>query len=203
MSENSARDFGPEVVLDNPAYIHPSVALYGKISVARDVTIWPNTVVRAENFDVSIGEGTNIQDFVMIHVGGSTGTHIGAHCSITHHCTIHGATIGDNCLIGINATIMDGAVVGDNCIVAGGSFLKEGTVIPDNSIVMGMPGKVTKTRNNWIANRMNAYLYVHNGHAFARGYHRIWNDAEFLAGAAEEMKRLQAEFEASDMSNQE
>ena len=78
----------------------------------------------------------------MIHVGSSTGTVIGAHCTITHHCTIHGCTIGDNCLIGINATIMDGAVIGENCIVAGGSFIKERTVIPDNSIVMGIPGKV-------------------------------------------------------------
>ena len=201
MSDLSARNFGPDVVLDNPAYIHPSVSLYGKISVARDASLWPNTVIRAENFEVTIGEGTNIQDFVMIHVGSSTGTHIGAHCSITHHCTIHGATIGDNCLIGINVTIMDGAVVGNNCIVAGGSFLKEGTVIPDNSIVMGMPGKVTKTRNNCVANRFNAYLYVQNAHAFARGYHRIWSDEAFLAGAANEMKRLQAEFDASGMSN--
>lgn len=201
VSEYSKSDFGPDVTLDNPAFIHPSVLIYGKASVAKDASIWPHTVIRAENFDVSIGQGTNIQDFVMIHVGGGTGTKIGAHCSVTHHCTIHGATIGDNCLIGINATIMDGAVVGDNCIVAGGAFLKEGTVIPDNSIVMGTPGKVTKTRNNWIANRMNAYLYVANAEAFARGEHRVWNSQEFLAQAGVEMKRLQAEFEASGMSD--
>jgi len=202
VSEFSKSDFGPDVTLDNPAFIHPSVLIYGKVSVAKDASIWPNTVIRAENFDVSIGQGTNIQDFVMIHVGGSTGTHIGAHCSITHHCTIHGATIGDNCLIGINATIMDGAVVGNNCIVAGGAFLKEGTVIPDNSIVMGTPGKVTKTRNNWLANRMNAYLYVANAQAFARGEHRVWNSDAFLAQAGAEMKRLQAEFEASGMADE-
>jgi len=195
VSEFSKTDFGPDVTLDNPAFIHPSVLLYGKISVARDASIWPNTVVRAENFDVSIGQGTNIQDFVMIHVGGGTGTHIGANCSITHHCTIHGATIGDNCLIGINATIMDGAVVGDNCIVAGGAFLKEGTIIPDNSIVMGMPGKVTKTRNNQVANRLNAFLYVINAKCYARGEHRSWNDPDFMAQAAAEVKRLQAEFD--------
>ena len=201
MSEFSKSDFGPEVTLDQPAFIHPSVLLYGKVSVARNASIWPNSVVRAENFEVTIGESTNIQDFVMIHVGGGTGSHIGAHCSITHHCTIHGATIGDNCLIGINATIMDGAVVGDNCIVAGGAFLKEGTVIPDNSIVMGMPGKVTKSRNNWVANRLNAFLYLNNARAFAEGEHRVWNGEEFMSRAAEEMKRLQAEFAASGMSD--
>lgn len=187
-------DFGPDVSLDNPAFVHDSVLLYGKVSVGRDASIWPHAVARAENYEITIGEGTNIQDFVMIHVGGSTGAHIGAHCSITHHVNIHGATIGDNCLIGINSTIMDGAVVGDNCIVAGGAFIKEGQVVPDNSIVMGMPGKVTKTRNNWLANRFNAFLYVQNAKGFARGYHRTWDDADFQTIAADEMSRLRAKF---------
>ncbi len=187
-------EFGPDVTLDNPAFIHDTALLYGKVSVARDASIWPYVVARAENYEITIGEGTNIQDFVAIHVGGSTGTHIGAYCSITHHCIIHGATIGDNCLIGINATVMDGAVIGDNCIIAGGAFIRERQVIPDNSIVMGMPGKVTKTRNNWVANRLNAYLYISNAHAYAKGYHRVWDDAAFRTELNEEMKRLQAEF---------
>ena len=188
--------FGPDVTLNDPAFIHPTALLYGKVHVDKDASIWPNTVVRAENFDVVIGEGTNIQDFVMIHVGGGTGTHIGSHCSITHHCTIHGATIGDNCLIGINATIMDGAVVGNNCIVAGGSFLKEGTVIPDNSIVMGMPGKVTKERNNFVANKMNAILYIHNARGFANGKHRTWDDPEILKLVNAQRAEVEAEFAA-------
>jgi len=188
--------FGPDVTLNDPAFIHETALLYGKVRVERDASVWPNTVVRAENYEVVIGEGTNIQDFVMIHVGGGGGTHIGSHCSITHHCTIHGATIGDNCLIGINATIMDGAVVGNNCIVAGGSFLKEGTVIPDNSIVMGMPGKVTKTRNNYIANKMNAILYIHNARGFAQGKHRTWDDPEILKLIQAEKEQVMAEFEA-------
>ena len=193
--------YGPDVILNDPAFIHPTTLLYGKVRVEKDASFWPNTVVRAENYEVVVGEGTNIQDFVMIHVGGGTGTYIGAHCSITHHCTIHGATIGDNCLIGINATIMDGAVVGNNCIVAGGSFLKEGTIIPDNSIVMGMPGKVTKTRNNYIANKMNALLYVHNARGFRDGHHRTWDSPEFLELAAAEREKVAAEFAAMENSD--
>ena len=134
-------DFGPLVTLNDPAFIHPSVQIYGRVAVDAGASLWPNTVVRAENYEVRIGASTNIQDFTMIHVGSSTGTFIGAHCSITHHCTIHGCTIGDNSLIGINATIMDGAIIGDNCIVAGGAFVKGGTVVPDNSIVMASPAK--------------------------------------------------------------
>lgn len=182
---------GPDIRLNDPAYIHPTAQLYGKLTVGKGTSFWPYTVVRAEMSEVVIGAFTNIQDFVMIHVGDRTGTYIGSHCSITHHCTIHGCTIGDNCLIGINTTIMDGCVIGDNCIIAGHSFLKEGTVIPDNSIVMGTPGKVVRTQNNYARCRMNAYMYFHNALAYAKDRHREWSDPDFLDGIQAEMEKLQ------------
>ena len=185
--------FGPLVALDRPAFVHDSALLYGKVAIGPDVSIWPHVVMRAEMSEIAIGEGTNIQDFVMVHVGGQTGTRIGRFCSITHHCTIHGATIGDHCLIGINATLMDGVVVGENSIVAGGAFLKEGTVIPPNSIVMGMPAKVMRTRNNGAANKLNAWMYIQNGLAYARGDHRIWQGEAFAAQAGAMLKRFQGE----------
>jgi carbonic anhydrase/acetyltransferase-like protein (isoleucine patch superfamily) len=186
-------NLGPDVILRNPAYIHDTAYLYGKITVEENASIWINVAARAEHKEIVIGRYTNIQDFVMLHVGESTGTYIGSHCSITHHCTIHGCTIGDNCLVGINATIMDGCVIGDNCIIAGHTYLKEGTVIPPNSIVMGVPGKVTRTQNNFVFNRFNAFLYYKNAIAFAAGNHRAWSGDEFPAEAAAEMARLKAE----------
>ena len=188
--------FGSDVVLDNPAYIDPTARLYGKVRVGAGATIWCNVVARAEMNEIVIGPRTNIQDFVMLHVGDQTPTIIGANCSITHHCTIHGCSIGDNCLIGINATIMDGCVIGRNSIVAGGAFLKENTVIPDNSIVMGMPGKVVRTANMQVKNKLNAFLYWQNGLAYAKGQHRAWSDPAVLAAVAEEVRRLNAEFAA-------
>jgi carbonic anhydrase/acetyltransferase-like protein (isoleucine patch superfamily) len=183
---------GPDVVLRNPAYVHESAHLYGKVTVGEHASIWINVVARAEHEEIVIGPYTNIQDFVMLHVGAASGTHIGSHCSITHHCTIHGCTIGDNCLVGINATIMDGCVIGDNCIIAGHSFLKEGSIIPPHSIVMGAPGKVTRTRNNFVSNRLNAYLYYRNALAYADGRYREWQQPGFAADAAAELQRLQA-----------
>jgi carbonic anhydrase/acetyltransferase-like protein (isoleucine patch superfamily) len=191
---------GPDVSLQDPAFIHPSALIYGKVKIGRGVSVWPQVVMRAEFYDIEIGEYTNIQDFVMIHVGSATPTRIGAYCSITHHCIIHGCTIGDNCLIGINATIMDGCVIGDNCTIAGGSFLKEGTVIPDNSIVMGTPGKVTRSDNGYIKNRFNAFLYHRNALAYADGRHREWDSPAFQQSAKEEMERLVAEFSAQSDS---
>ena len=96
------------VTLDNPAYIHESAWLYGKVYIGNGASVWPNVVTRAETFEIRIGARTNIQDFVMIHVGAAAPTIVGDDCSITHHATLHGCTIGDRCLIGINATIMDG-----------------------------------------------------------------------------------------------
>lgn len=109
----------------------------------------------------------------MIHVGYHTPTIIGEMCSITHHATIHGATLGDNVLVGINATVMDGAVIGDNAIIAGHSIVREGMVVPENSIVAGVPGKVVATRDNRAANIENAEFYVQNGRNYARGIHRL------------------------------
>jgi len=183
---------GPDVVLREPAYIHDSAHLYGKITVGQNASIWVNVVARAEHREIVIGPYTNIQDFVMLHIGASTPTLIGSHCSITHHCTIHGCTIGDNCLIGINATIMDGCVIGDNSIVAGHTFLKEGTVIPPDSIVMGMPGKVVRTQNNFVRNRLNAYMYFRNALAYANGQYREWDRPGFSSEVEEEIRRLEA-----------
>lgn len=186
--------FGQNVTVNDAAFIHPTALIYGKATINKGASLWPYSVIRAETRDVTIGEFTNIQDFAMIHIGDTTGTHIGSHCSITHHCTIHGCTIGDNCLIGINSTIMDGCVIGDNCIIAGHTFLKEGTIIPDNSIVMGTPGKVVRTQNNYIKCRMNAFMYFRNALAYASGAHREWADEECLQAMNVELETLREEY---------
>lgn len=192
MDMGSTRAFGPEVVVDAQAFIHPSAQIYGKVSVAEGASIWPNVVVRAESQEVVIGRRTNIQDFVMVHVGNGTGTIIGEDCSITHHVTLHGCLIGDRVLVGIGATIMDGCVIGENSIIAGQAFLKEGTVIPPNSIVMGAPGKAVTSRNNAAANAFNAWMYRENAAAYVRGEHRLWAKASFAEDARLERGRLAA-----------
>jgi len=190
MAENN-----DETTLARAAFIDPSAKVYGRVSMDEGSSLWPYAVIRAEAHEVRIGKMSNIQDFVMIHIGWQTPTIIGDYCSITHHCTLHGCTIGDNVLVGINSTIMDGCVIGDNCIIAGHTFLKEGTVIPDNSIVMGAPGEVTKTRNNFVANRMNALFYHRNALAYQKGDHRAWNmDADMATFAKENQAQVEAEY---------
>jgi len=185
-----SQDFGPDVHVDPNAWIHPSAQIYGAVEIAADASVWPNVVMRAESQVIRIGARTNVQDFVMVHVGGGTGTIVGEDCSITHHVTLHGCTIGDRVLVGIGATIMDGCIIGENSIIAGGAFLKEGTVIPPNSIVMGAPGKAVREHNNAAANALNAWMYAGNARAYARGEHRYWASAEFAEAVGVERARL-------------
>lgn len=192
MEMGSARAFGPDVTVDPGSFVHPSAQIYGKVTVAAEASIWPNVVVRAESQEVVVGARTNVQDFVMIHVGNGTGTIIGADCSITHHVTLHGCRIGDRVLVGIGATIMDGCEIGENSIIAGQAFLKEGTIIPPNSIVMGAPGKAVRERNSGGPNAFNAWMYRENAAAYVCGEHRLWSSAAFGAAAKVERARLAA-----------
>jgi carbonic anhydrase/acetyltransferase-like protein (isoleucine patch superfamily) len=176
------------------AYVDPTARLYGDVRIGEGASIWPYAVVRAEACHVSIGDHVNLQDHVMVHVGYGTSTVIGAHTSVTHRVVLHGCTIGENCLIGIGATVMDGAVIGDNCIIGQHAYVKDGTIVPANSIVMGTPGKVVALRNNFVANRLNAWLYHRNGLAYAVGNHRAWDGPAYAAAAKAEEARLRTLF---------
>lgn len=164
---------GDGVVLNDPAFIHPTAFLYGRVTIGRGASVWPYAVFRAEMFEIVVGEQTNVQDFVMIHVGNRTPTIIGRECSITHHATLHGCTIGDYCLVGIGATVMDGAKIGANSIVAGHSIVTEGSEFPENSIIGGSPARLIKTRNSQQSNRHNALFYHLNALNYARSIDRL------------------------------
>jgi carbonic anhydrase/acetyltransferase-like protein (isoleucine patch superfamily) len=177
----SVRAFGDLVGIHESAWIAPSAQIYGKVSIGADSSVWHNAVLRAECEEIRIGRMTNIQDFVMIHVGFDESTLIGDFCSITHHATIHGCTIGDACLIGINAVIMNRAVIGDGSIVAGGAVVKEGDVFPPKSIIAGVPAKWVAERDSARPNRWNAWQYHRNAEAYRRGEHRAWSGADYEA----------------------
>ena len=183
----------PAPDLSRAAFVDPTALLFGAVTVGDGASIWPYAVVRAESDAIEIGAHVNLQDHVMVHVGYGSGTTIGAYSSITHRVVLHGCTIGENCLIGIGATIMDRAVIGANSIVAGHTFVREDAIIPANSIVMGTPGKVVATRNNFVANRLNAWLYHRNALAYARGDHRAWSGSEYAAAVAAEKALIEAE----------
>ena len=174
------------------AWIDPGASVYGEVAIGEGASLWPGAVIRAEALSVTVGRFVNLQDHVMVHVGYEHPTTIGDYASITHRVVLHGCTIGENCLIGIGATVMDGAVIGANSIVAGHAFVREGQIIPPNSIVMGTPAKVVRTADNFVANRLNAWFYHRNAQAYAKGDHRVWHGAAFEAARDAERARLEA-----------
>jgi len=181
-----------DIRIHESAWIAPSAQIYGRVTVGPESSLWPNCVVRAEDHEVRIGRCTNLQDFVMVHIGYAHPTIIGDHVSVTHHATVHGCTVEDDCLIGINAVVMDGAVIGRGSIVAPGAVVTEGTVIPPNSIVAGLPAKVIRARDSTQANRENALLYHANAQAYLRGDHRVWagmDNAAYLGPLLRELRR--------------
>ena len=171
--ENVIKAIGQHVVLDQPGFIHEAARLQGKVYVGPEVSIWTYAVTRSEQFSIHIGARSNIQDFVMIHVGAASPTIVGDDCSITHHATLHGCTIGNRCLIGINATIMDGVKIGNNCIVAGHTIVTEGSEFPDNTVIAGVPGKAVATRDSGEANLLNAKFYSAMAETYAAGDDRL------------------------------
>ena len=182
------------ITIADTAFVHPSAQLYGRVTVAEGASVWCNAVVRCETSHVSIGAGANIQDFVMIHTDRGKPVEVGAYCSITHHATLHGCSIGDHVLVGVNATIFNGAVVGAGSIIGQHAYVKDGTIIPPNSIVVGSPAKVIRTADNRLANRVNAEFYIRNGAAYKRGEHRAWDGAEFETWFGDMIKRLTNEY---------
>ena len=164
---------GPHVTLNDPAFVHDTAQLFGKVTLHEGASVWPYVVTRAEMHEIVIGARTNIQDHVMIHVAYGGPTIVGEDCSITHRVVLHGCEIGDRVLIGIGATIMDGAKIGSNSIVAGHSIVTEGSVFPENSIIAGSPAKLIKTRDNSAANLMNARFYHMNALNYAQGIDRL------------------------------
>ena len=179
--------------IDPSVYRHSTAQIYGKVSIGAESSIWPNVVIRAEAHQVRIGRYTNIQDFVMIHIGYEHSTEIGDFCSITHHATVHGCKIEDDCLIGINAVVMDGAIVGKGSIVAGGAMIREDSHFAPGSIIAGVPAKQIAERDSAGANRMNAWQYHWNAQAFKRGDHRSWDSAEYREWIQELARRVETD----------
>ena len=130
-------------------WLADTAVLLGDVSVGRDCSIWFNAVLRGDVNTITIGDRTNIQDGVVIHTlyDGSkhpSQTHIGSDVSIGHNAVIHGAVIGDDCLIGMGATILDNAVVPPGCIIAANALVLSNARLEPDSVYAGVPAKKVK-----------------------------------------------------------
>ena len=153
----------PELRGDNH-YIAPSASVVGSVILENNVSIWFNAVLRGDNEPVHIGANSNVQDGAILHTDPGAPLIIGSHVTIGHGAMLHGCTIEDGSLVGINCVILNHAVIGKNCLIGANTLVTEGRIIPDNSLVVGSPGKVLRTlsEEEIAAMHANSSHYVEN-----------------------------------------
>lgn len=130
--------------LDPSAFVASGARIVGEVTLGEEASIWYNAVLRADSAPITVGDGSNLQDNVTVHVDAGHPVVIGADVSVGHNAVVHGCTIEDACLIGMGSTILSGAVIGSGSLVAAGAVVLEGTVIPPGSLVAGVPGRVRR-----------------------------------------------------------
>ena len=150
------------IAVKGDAFIAPDATLIGSITLENNASIWFGVVIRADNEPVVIGENSNIQDGCVIHVDPGYPATVGANVTVGHKVMLHGCTVGEGSLIGINSVVMNGARIGESCIIGANSLITEGKTIPPRSLVMGSPGKVVRKLNDSeVANLLEAaQVYV-------------------------------------------
>lgn len=152
-------------------WIAPTAVVIGRVTLKRHASIWWHAVVRGDNDPITIGENTNIQDSCVLHTDVGYPLTIGANVTVGHLAMLHGCTIGDGSLIGINAVILNGARIGRNCLIGAKALIPEGREIPDNTMVLGAPAKVVKvlTAEQIAKMQEGAPHYVENYQRYRRG----------------------------------
>jgi len=161
------RDHQPDI--GQAAYIAPSSDIIGNVALGTDCTVWFNATIRGDMAPITIGHDTNIQDNAVVHVNEGMPTVIGEAVTVGHGAIIHACTIGDRCLVGMGAIILDEAVIGDECLVAAGALVPPRKHFPPRSLIVGSPATVARSlTDREVADLLgNAHHYVRSGKEYA------------------------------------
>ena len=159
-------NFIPEI--DNGCFIAPNATIIGQATLAENVSIWFNVVIRADMDMIKIGKNTNIQDGCILHVDKNMPMIISENVTVGHKVMLHSCTIGENSLIGMNAVVLNNAKIGKNCIIGANALVTENMEIPDGSLVVGSPAKIIKQVDQATQEKLmqSAIHYVENGQRY-------------------------------------
>ena len=142
MPRYSFRGFAPQIPAS--AYVAETATVIGRAVLGEDTSVWPGAVIRADSEPIVIGEGSNVQDNAVLHVDPGVPMTIGRRVTVGHQVMLHGCTIGDGSLVGIQAIVLNHAVIGESSLVAAGSIVTERKTFPPRSLIMGAPAKVVR-----------------------------------------------------------
>lgn len=159
---------GSHPSIGKETFISESAQLIGKVTTGQGCSVWPCAVIRGDINNIKIGDFTNVQEHVSIHVETDTPTIIGNRVTIGHGAILHACTIEDCTLIGIGAVVLDNAKIGHHCLIAAGSLIPPGKEYPPYSKVMGTPGKVIKMLSDEEAKKLE--VHAERYHALALLY---------------------------------
>ncbi|OVZ60386.1 gamma carbonic anhydrase family protein [Pigmentiphaga sp. NML080357] len=126
------------------AYVAEGATVIGKARLGENASVWPGAVIRADNDDIVLGDSSNVQEGAVLHTDPGLKLIVGDYVTVGHQAMLHGCTIGDGSLIGIQAVVLNRAVIGKNCLVGAGAIVTEGKVFPDRSLILGAPAKVVR-----------------------------------------------------------
>lgn len=130
----------------NPsAFVATEATLIGAVTLQAGASVWPGAAIRADNEPIAIGENTNIQEGAVLHVDAGKPLHIGRNVTVGHQAMLHGCTVEDGALIGIQAVVLNGAVIGRHSLVGAGALVTEGKIFPERSLILGAPAKAVRT----------------------------------------------------------
>ena len=164
-----------EPVLDGDYYVADSAIVLGKVRLCKDASIWFGAVLRGDTELITVGEGSNVQECSVLHTDLGFPLNIGKDVTIGHKVMLHGCTIGDGSLIGINSVVLNGAKIGKGCLIGANALITEGMEVPDGSLVLGSPGKIkgelSEDQQNGLL--LSAKHYVQNGKRFKEGLKTI------------------------------
>ncbi len=149
-------------------FIAPNAAVIGDVTLHENVSIWFSCVLRGDSECIEVGANSNIQDGTVLHADPGFPMIVGENVTVGHNAMLHGCTIGDGSLVGINAVVLNGAQVGKGCLIGANALVTEGMVIPDGSMVLGSPAKIKSTLPDEVQLLLvhNADHYVGNARRF-------------------------------------
>ncbi len=154
--------------VDPSAFVHPRAFVCGDATLGPRVSVWPFAVVRGDTAPIVIGADSNVQDGAVLHVDHGVPCHVGARVGIGHRAIVHGATVADDCLIGMGAVLLNRVTVGSGSIIGAGALCPEGFAVPPNSLVLGIPGRVvrqtTEAERARIRSTVESYLALQEEH---------------------------------------
>lgn len=161
--------------IDATAWVADDATVVGDVSMGPGASLWFGSIVRGDNSTITIGPGSNVQDGSVLHTDAGIPLTLGANVTVGHMVMLHGCTVGDGTLIGIQSVILNHARIGRNCLVGAGSLVTEGKEFPDGSLIVGRPAKVVRALTEaQIADLQRAAkVYVDNAVRYRAGLKRI------------------------------